>query len=169
MSLLTIIQQMKQFGPLASILGLAGSTSETEAKVQQFPNVLAPNQFGKLNSISSFSYAQLVDLLSDGPIEGLVNKFGEKVTDENIFEAIYLNDNAIKESSTNNTHSIPIKFLTKILKEIWNCDENEPNVSLERANPLQRKILNSEIDDKNFYQKNDSITITSYHPGNKNT
>ena len=135
-----------------------------EAKIQQFPNILAPNQFGKISTISSFSYAQLVDLLSDGPIDGLVNKFGEKVSDENIFEGIYLNENAVKESSTNNNHLVQIKFLTDILKKMWNCDENEPSVVLEKAKPLQRILSNSEISDKNFYQKNNNIKITSYHP-----
>lgn len=134
--------------------------------VNQYPNVLAPPQMGKMNSITSFSYAQMVDLLSEGPIEGIVNKFGQTVQDENLLEGIYFNETAVKESSLVTKHSIPINFLTKILKDFWNCSENLPPVEIPVGKQITRIVKNSEIDDLSFLQTSESnpITITSFHP-----
>jgi hypothetical protein len=133
--------------------------------VNQYPNVLAPPQMGKMNSITSFSYAQMVDLLSEGPIEGIVNKFGQTVQDENLLEGIYFNETAVKESSIVSRHSIPINFLTKILKDFWNCSENLPPVEIPIGKQITRTVSNLEIDDPSFLQDSlNPITIKSFHP-----
>ncbi len=66
--------------------------------VQMYPAVLAPPLMGQTNYISSFSYAEIVDLISDGPIEGLINQDNKKVYGQDIFEGIFLNGVPVKET-----------------------------------------------------------------------
>lgn len=67
------------------------------------PPRLDPPVYGKYKSYPSYSSAEIVDLICDGPIEGLVNQQGEKVINDNILQAIYLDDTPI--SSVNNDGS----------------------------------------------------------------
>jgi hypothetical protein len=125
--------------------------------VSQFPSVLAPPQFGNFNSINSFSYAEMIDLLADGPIEGLINKNGRKVYDENIFEGIYLNDTAVKETSSIENQYTSINFLKNGLKKLWKITNPELSV---KSLTLKSKNIN-DIDDPNF---DSDITLTYYPP-----
>lgn len=63
------------------------------------PPTLKPPKLGDLQAISSYEYVESIDLISDGVIDGLVNQRGEYVEDVGIFEAIYLEDAPIKQSS----------------------------------------------------------------------
>lgn len=81
-----------------TICGAGGGGKPPPAPIlTQYPNVLSPPQIGNLNTITSFSYAQMADLLSEGPIEGLVRPDGNKVN--NILEGIYLDNKPILTSS----------------------------------------------------------------------
>lgn len=100
--------------------GGGGSAAPPPPTITQYPSVLAPPQIGGVNTISSFSYVEIIDLISDGPIEGLINKNGRKIYEENIFEGIYLNDTPIKETSSIKTQKISIDFLKRSLKDYWN-------------------------------------------------
>jgi hypothetical protein len=147
--------------------------------VTQYPSVLAPPQMGNVSSISSFSYAELIDLISDGPIEGLVNKNGKKIYEENIFEGIYLNDSPIKETSSTKTQKISIDFLKRALKDFWSDNKNcfsDGVVNLSDTSILNvdgsvdsfSRILkigsaSIDIDNANF---DSGIKITSYNPKN---
>jgi hypothetical protein len=132
--------------------------------ITQFPNVLAPPNMGPANSISSFSYAEIVDLISDGPIEGLVNKDGIKVYEENIFEGIYLNDSPIKETSSIRKQKISILFLKRALqKHFKNASLNSLFLN---AQSTFKTVLNqgsnsTDIDSVNF---SSGIIIESFHP-----
>jgi hypothetical protein len=123
--------------------------------VSQYPSVLAPPQFSSLESIDSFSYAEMIDLLSDGPIEGIVNKNGKKVYDENIFEGIYLNDTPIKETSTIYSEKIDINFLKESLKTHFSSNP------FFRTSSFETKLSSDVIENANF---NSEIKITSYSP-----
>ena len=134
---------------------------------------------GDVATVSSFSYAELIDLISDGPIEGLVNKNGKKVYEENIFEGIYLNDAPIKETSSTKTQKISIDFLKRALKDFWSDNKNSFNDGI--VNLPDTSILNADgsinyfsriltigstsidIDNVNF---DSGIKITSYNPKN---
>jgi hypothetical protein len=149
--------------------------------VTQYPSVLAPPQFGDISSINSFSYAEIIDLISDGPIEGLVNKNGKKIYEENIFEGIYLNDAPIKETSSLKTQKVSISFLKTILKDFWSDNKNTFAEKNRSDNPLGKDKSTSsidgmvqsvyrtinvgngvdDIDNANF---SSGIKITSYHP-----
>ena len=147
--------------------------------VTQYPSVLAPPQMGNVASVSSFSYAELIDLISDGPIEGLVNKNGKKIYEENIFEGIYLNDSPIKETSSTKTQKISIDFLKRSLKDFWSDNKNcfktksitTPDtltLNVDGSVDSFNRVLsvgssNIDIDNANF---DSGIKITSYAPKN---
>ena len=61
--------------------------------------ILRPPDIGRFEVASSYSVAEIVDLISDGPIDGLVNQNGENITKNNLLQGIYL-DNTPIESST---------------------------------------------------------------------
>lgn len=63
------------------------------SKPKPKPAVLRPPNTGLFPNISSYSVSEVVDLISDGPIYGLVNKSGQKDT---IFQGIYLNNTPIE-------------------------------------------------------------------------
>lgn len=59
---------------------------------------LVPPKLGALSVLLSYSYSESVDLLSEGPIEGLVNQKGQYLDGHRIFEGIYIDDTPIKKS-----------------------------------------------------------------------
>lgn len=108
---------------LSKILG-GGSQSAPPPKppvVIQYPNVLTPPQDGGLETIESYQYSEVVELLSDGPIEGLVNKNGIKVDGVNLFEGVYLNDSPIKETSDINYDCFQSvsRYISSKIDEAW--------------------------------------------------
>jgi len=60
------------------------------------PPTLKPPKLGDLQSLSSYDYAESIDLISDGEIDGLVGANGEYVDNLGIFESIYLDDVVIR-------------------------------------------------------------------------
>ena len=60
------------------------------------PPIYKPPTMGDLQYGASYSYAETLDLLSDGPIEGLVNQNGTLVSDGlRILQGIYLDDTPV--------------------------------------------------------------------------
>ena len=64
------------------------------------PPVYLPPQLGEHQYGASHSYAETIDLITDGPIEGLVNQNGLVCDGPNILQGIYLDDTPI--AVTNN-------------------------------------------------------------------
>lgn len=62
------------------------------------PAELQPPKLGALQSLASYSYAENVDLISDGPIDGLVNQNGQYVQGHRVFESIYFDNVPVKKS-----------------------------------------------------------------------
>jgi hypothetical protein len=61
------------------------------------PTLKAP-KLGDLQALSSYDYAESIDLVSDGEIDGLVGVNGEYIDNIRLFEGIYLNDVVIRQS-----------------------------------------------------------------------
>ena len=59
------------------------------------PPVYLPPQLGEHQYGASHSYAETIDLITDGPIEGLVNQNGLLLDGGSILQGIYLNDTPI--------------------------------------------------------------------------
>ena len=65
-------------------------------KQEQKPPIYKPPAMGDLQYGASFSYAETLDLISDGPIEGLVNQNGTVVGNGlKMLQGIYLNDTPV--------------------------------------------------------------------------
>ncbi len=62
------------------------------------PAELQPPKLGKLQTLSSYSYAEIIDLVSDGPIDGIVNQNGQYLQGHRIFEGIYFDNTPVKKS-----------------------------------------------------------------------
>lgn len=62
------------------------------------PAELQPPKLGALQTLASYSYAEIIDLVGDGPIEGFVNKNGQYVQGNRIFESVYFDNTPVKKS-----------------------------------------------------------------------
>ena len=80
---------MKHLLKKLSIAGAGGKGGKPK------PPVFKPPVMGELQYGASHSYAETLDLLSDGPIEGIVNSHGELVDGLNILQGIYLDNTPV--------------------------------------------------------------------------
>ena len=80
---------MKHLLKKLSIAGAGGKGSKPK------PPIYKPPVMGELQYGASHSYAETLDLVSDGPIEGIVNSKGELVDGLNILQGIYLDDTPV--------------------------------------------------------------------------
>ena len=67
------------------------------------PPVYKPPVMGELQYGASFSYAETLDLISDGPIEGIVNANGKIVDGLEMLQGIYLDDTAVAVTTESDT------------------------------------------------------------------
>ena len=82
-------------------LQIAGAKKKQKPK----PPIYKPPTMGELQYGASFSYAETLDLISDGPVEGLVSPRGEVMEGINILRGIYLNDTAVAISNDSTPNS----------------------------------------------------------------
>lgn len=88
------------------------------------PPVLNPPKLGALSVITSYSYSESVDALSEGPIEGLVNQNGQSLDGNRIFEGIYIDDVPVKKTidpldSSIRKSSVSLSGLIEDLTSPW--------------------------------------------------
>ena len=88
------------------------------------PSVLNPPNLGAYTILESHSIGEVIDLISDGPIEGLVNQNGELLKNDNILQGVYLNDTPVEITSTprnveNFLGSININNTLNLLGDIY--------------------------------------------------
>jgi hypothetical protein len=79
----------------SSIVGAGGQPEKGDPPP---PPVLNPPKLGALTALTSYSYSESVDALSEGPIEGIVNQNGQYINGYRIFEGIYIDDVPIKKT-----------------------------------------------------------------------
>jgi hypothetical protein len=95
-----------------SVLGGAGGPKPPKPPA---PPYLKPPKLGDLQAISAYEYTESIDLVSDGPIDGLVNPNGEYLDDIRLFEGIYINDVPIRQpidvSSSDVAQKIDLSFI----------------------------------------------------------
>jgi len=93
---------MKHLLKKLSIAGAGGKGSKPK------PPIYKPPVMGELQYGASHSYAETLDLISDGPIEGVVNSKGQLVDGLNILQGIYLDDTpvAVTNELATNTNEI---------------------------------------------------------------
>ena len=59
------------------------------------PPIYKPPVMGELQYGASYSYSEILDLISDGPIEGLCNKYGKTMQGVGILQGIYFDDTPV--------------------------------------------------------------------------
>lgn len=90
---------MKHLLKKISLIG-AGGGGKPERPLPPPPAKLEPPKIGVYSPYSSNNQIEIVDLLCDGPIEGLVNPLGRALEIKNILEGIYLDDTPISTSTS---------------------------------------------------------------------
>ena len=125
-------------------LSFAGGKGKPKPK----PAQLKPPILGTIQLAASYSYAELLDLISDGPIAGLVNENGLILTGKDILQGIYLDDTAVAVSNdeilqqealgqpVNFANSDAVIGFSKLFQNIQNSD-----ISSNIAPPLNYKIV----------------------------
>ena len=63
--------------------------------------VFRPPKLGEMQYGASYSFLETLDLISDGPIQGLVNKNGEVVNGGEMLQGIYLNETPVAVTQKN--------------------------------------------------------------------
>jgi hypothetical protein len=74
------------------------------------PSILRPPDLAGYKILQSYSVTEIIDLISDGPIHGLVNKNGELLNNKNILQGIYL-DNTPVQGTPEPSEEISVKEL----------------------------------------------------------
>jgi len=90
---------MKHLLKKISLVGAGGGGGGSQRPKPPPPAKLEPPKLGIYKPYSSYNQIEIVDLLCDGPIEGLVNPLGRTLESKNIFEGIYLDDTPIATST----------------------------------------------------------------------
>jgi hypothetical protein len=116
---------MKHFSKKNLFRGAGGGKPKVE------PAILRPPKVGKFQIANSYSIVEITDLISDGPIEGLVNQDGLALNQSDILQGIYLDNTPIEattRTSAQNNSSIlftysdyvgNISYLSSILRPIY--------------------------------------------------
>jgi hypothetical protein len=69
-----------------------------KSKPKPTPALLRPPKLDNYEILNSYSVAEVVDLISDGPIEGLVNQNGERLVTD-ILQGVYLDNTPVQQTS----------------------------------------------------------------------
>lgn len=77
---------MKHFELKNTLAGAGGGGSDPK------PPTLNPPEIGDFSVAASYSYSEIIDLISDGPIEGLTNSNGYILNENSYLQGLYLND-----------------------------------------------------------------------------
>ena len=91
---------------LLTKISLRGGGGSKKPKVT--PAVLNPPEIGNFQFGASFSIAENIDLISDGPIEGLVDPEGNKLPRSQISRGVYLDGTAVSVAGKNFDPNSPI-------------------------------------------------------------
>ena len=111
---------MKHLLKKLSIAGAGGKGSKPK------PPIYKPPVMGELQYGASHSYAETLDLLSDGPIEGIVNSNGELVDGLNILQGIYLDDTPVAVTNQPAKKTSEVTSLEQLTFDSLNIELNAP-------------------------------------------
>tara|TARA_R110002020_G_scaffold179279_1_gene372484 strand:- start:1488 stop:6626 length:5139 start_codon:yes stop_codon:yes gene_type:complete len=80
--------------------------------------VFRPPKLGEMQYGASYSFLETLDLISDGPIQGLVNKNGEVVNGKDMLQGVYLNESPVAVSTPLNNQSANVEDNSTIVADI---------------------------------------------------
>ena len=133
------------------------------SKPKPQPATLTPPKVGDISLASSYTYAETLDLISDGPIGGLVNKNGLILTDKDILQGIYL-DNTVVAVSNDDIVLSESPYEARYFLRAYNSIDNFRQL-IKNIQDLQLLVSSRVTPDRGFrslcYVKSDSIWDTS--------
>lgn len=117
-----------------------------KSKPQPKPAILRPPEIGNFEVLNSYSVAEVVDLISDGPIAGLVNQNGEPLGEEkSILQGVYLDNTPIEISNAKSTNLEK----TNVISSLTNVSESASLASV--LNLFGSVYYNSDGSPKQYY------------------
>jgi predicted phage tail protein len=130
---------MKHLHKKQSIRGAGKSKPKPQAAVLQ------PPKLGGFKAVASFSVAEIIDLISDGPIEGLVDQNGQLLSNE-VFKGVYLDNTPIQNTEKLNDPasssvygSVSIAEKVNPIARVWIDDTG----NFKTINAQQNKLFSS--------------------------
>lgn len=122
--------------------------------------VLSPPDLGRFEIASSYSIADIIDLISDGPIEGLVNQNGADVTNTAMLQAVYLDNTPIEISNDSAVGVLWTNSKKQFDKYIYSINSSDFNNRLNLfANRMQGEKVGI------FYEEKLKNCFFSYEAG----
>lgn len=120
------------------------------------PAILNPPKLGGFKSMASYSVAEIIDLISDGPIEGLVDQNSKKLSND-IFKGVYLDNTPIQNTLNINTStsygpSLSIDNSAKAISDIWIKDGKFKSIQKEKRAYKNGLFIHT------YYTNKDSIS-----------
>lgn len=93
------------------------------SKPKPKPAILNPPKIGGFKQIASYSVAEIIDLISDGPIDGLVDQNGKLLIEKDIFKGIYFDNTPIQNTENLELEDaigeLQITNLLQGISDIW--------------------------------------------------
>jgi hypothetical protein len=119
---------------------IAGAGGGNEPK----PPVYKPPELGDLQYGASHSFAETIDLISDGPIEGIVDREGRVLEGLRILQGIYLDDTPVAVS--NNPTDLSISDVEIEALEVLNCElANGNNTATKNCQKFFEELSNANL------------------------
>jgi hypothetical protein len=135
---------MKHLLKKISLIGAGGRPSAPPAPPPPPPARLEPPKIGKYNPHSSYSHAEIIDLISDGPIEAIVSPEGKSLANSEIFQGIYLDDAPIAQDNFTQTDTSEVfkDYNTglQVLRDL--ASYLNKNVKMDRASGFLSELWN---------------------------
>ena len=97
---------MKHFEVKNILAGAGGGGDEEEPA----PPTLKPPKLGSYSVASTYSHAETIDLICDGPIEGLVNSNGYLLNESSYLQGLYLEDTAVEVTNEDYINSGELEY-----------------------------------------------------------
>ena len=106
-------------------IGIAGGGKSQKAK----PPIYKPPVMGELQYGASHSYAETLDLISEGPIGGIVNSHGQVVDGLNILQGVYLDNTAVAVTNNSSSREVTISEFQRETIESFNLELTSNSVT----------------------------------------
>ena len=111
---------------------------------EQKPPVYKPPELGDLQYGASHSFAETIDLISDGPIEGIVDREGRVLEGLRILQGIYLDDTPVAVS--NKPTDLSISDVEIEALEVLNCElANGNNTATKNCQKFFEELSNANL------------------------
>jgi hypothetical protein len=135
------------------------------------PPLLKPPQLGAYRMLNSYSVAEVIDLISDGPIEGIVNQNGYRLGQgSSILQGIYLDNTPIEKTPSQQSSTLQAQDIIgdlkiyEILNQLGELYYNENN-TLRKDFHKPKIVLNSKKKKTSQFPESNIISTNTKEAG----